>query len=75
MNWLTILTVNEISTFVATIIYMRDPIPALYKTPSISVCTFTNSSSENFNNFEFTSNGIPNHLHFSMIIRFNTTSW
>src|ERR1700738_3820192 len=36
MNWLTILTANAISTLVATIAYMRDPIPALYETPSIS---------------------------------------
>ena len=66
MNWFTVLTANEISIFMATITYMKDPTPALYGTPSIFLCTFIDSSSESFNNFEFT-NGVPTDLHSSML--------
>ena len=66
MNWLTVLTANTISTLVATIAYIRDPTPALYRTPSISLCTFTNFSSKSFNYFEFTLNEVLTGLHFSM---------
>ena len=69
MNWLTILTANALPALVATIAYMRDPTPALYGIPPISLCTFPNSSSESFGNFEFTSNGVPTSLHSSILNR------
>ena len=74
MNWLTVLTANAISTLIDTIAYMRDPTPALYGTPSIFLCTFTNSSSESFNNIEFTSNGVLTGLHSSMLKCLRTSS-
>ena len=57
-NWLTRLTANVTSTFVATIAYIRDPTPALYGTSFISFCTISNSPSKSLNNFEFTLNGV-----------------
>ena len=55
----------------AIIAYIKDPTPALYGTPSISICTIINSSSESFNNFEFTLNIVPTSLHFCILNRFN----
>lgn len=67
INWLTVLTANAISALMATIAYTRDLTPALYGTPSISLCTFPNFSTDCFNNFEFTSNENPTGLHYSML--------
>ena len=64
MIWLTVLITNAISAHVAIIAYMRDPTSALYGTPSISLCTFLNSSFENFNNLKFAMNGVLTGLHF-----------
>ena len=73
MNWLTVLIANAISTLVGTIAYMRDPTLALYKTPFIFLCTFSNFSSESSNNFEFASNGVPIGLHSFMLKRLRTS--
>ena len=74
MNWLIVLTANTISILVGTIAYMRDPTPALYGTPSISLCTVTNFSSKSFNKFEFTLNEVLTGLHSSMLNRLRTSS-
>ena len=52
MNKLIVLTANVISALVATIAYTRGLIMALYRTHFISLCKFSNPSSDNFYNFE-----------------------
>ena len=74
MNWLIVLTTNAISALVTIITYMKDPTLALYGTLFISLYTFSNSSAESFNNFEFASNEVPTSLHSSMLKRLITSS-
>ena len=74
MNWLIVLTAIATSALVTTITYMRDPTPALYGTPFISLCTFTKKLSKSFNNFEFTLNGVPTSLHSSILNCLRTSS-